>query len=160
MLWSDFNVSLLVLNLLTAILVAIVTALISVWLAFRRFRAERFWERRIDSYSRIIDALHSAKAFAEDHFEAEVEGTKLLPDRVAELSARSLQGKDEVFKAIDTGALLLPQHAIDRLRKYASDVTEASHSRSWPEYLEGQIEATQDCMRDITAIARRDLGLA
>jgi hypothetical protein len=157
--WSEFNVPPLLLNLLTAIVVAIVTALISVWLAFRRFRAERFWERRIDAYSRIVEALHNAKAFAEDHLEAEIEGSNLSPQRVSELKARSLQGKDEVFKAMDTGALLLPQQAVDRLRKYAADVNEASHSDMWPDYLDADLEAAQGCIRDITAIARRDLGL-
>ena len=41
-------------KLLSSIPVAIVTAWVTVWLALRRFRSERWWERKVDSYTSLF----------------------------------------------------------------------------------------------------------
>jgi hypothetical protein len=51
-------------NFATPPVVAVLTAIITVQLSFRRFQAERWWDRKADAYSRIIEALHHAIAHA------------------------------------------------------------------------------------------------
>src|SRR5947208_12000848 len=50
-------------NLVPALLVAIVTSVLTVRLSLRRFHAERWWERKAEAYSRIIESLHAAMEY-------------------------------------------------------------------------------------------------
>lgn len=45
-------------NFATPPLVAVLTAVITVRPSFRRFQDERWWDRKADAYSRIIESLH------------------------------------------------------------------------------------------------------
>jgi hypothetical protein len=144
-------------NLLTAILVAVITSFLSVWLALRRFRAERLWERKADAYVRIIEALHHAKAFSEHHVGADEIGRELSKDKDTELRNRARLGSDELLKAIDTAALLLPKEAIVRLRQYMKDEEAAKKHTSWVDYLDADAAATRACLQDMIEIARLDL---
>ena len=46
-----------VLTTIPAIVAAVVTAVLTVRLSFRRFQAERWWDRKADAYANIIGAL-------------------------------------------------------------------------------------------------------
>ena len=52
-------------SILTQIVVAFLTSAftlcIAALIAFQQFRSERWWERKADAYSAVIDALYSAK---------------------------------------------------------------------------------------------------
>lgn len=51
----------LLLTLIPALIVGVATALVTVKLSIRKFYTERWWERRADAYSRIVEALHKHK---------------------------------------------------------------------------------------------------
>jgi hypothetical protein len=57
-----------VLALLSGIVIAAVNSWITVQLSLRRFRTERWWERKVEAYERIIAALHPTKAYADTYF--------------------------------------------------------------------------------------------
>jgi hypothetical protein len=104
-----------------------------------------------------VQALHDAKSFAEQHFEADEAGRELPKVRDAELRQRARTGSDEVLRAIDTGTLILPEVPINRLRQFVNGADEASRADIWPEYLEMYIGAARKCLSDIPKVARRDL---
>jgi len=53
-------------KLLPGLLIAVVTAIVTIHLSIKRFHSERWWERKADSYSRIVESLHQMKAWCED----------------------------------------------------------------------------------------------
>lgn len=145
------------LNVLTAILIAAVSSWITVRLSLRRFRAERWWERKADAYSRVIEALHNSKAFADQHLEAGYQGRELPEDRDKELRSRVRAAQDEIRKAMDVGAFLLSEDALNRLKQYEKGAEDASGQKSWYEYLEADWAATDKCLKDMIEIAKNDL---
>jgi hypothetical protein len=48
----------------TSLAVAVVTAVLTVQLSLRRFQSERWWDRKADAYSKIIEALHHVVAYS------------------------------------------------------------------------------------------------
>jgi len=56
------------LNLFTAILIGALSALITADLAFRRFRTEKWWERKVEAYTKVIESLHYLKAWTDAHY--------------------------------------------------------------------------------------------
>ena len=70
-----------------AILIAAVSSWITVQLALRRFRRERWWERKTDAYTKVIEALHNSKEFSDRHLEAAQAGREIPDDLLEPLNA-------------------------------------------------------------------------
>jgi len=150
-----------VLNAALTIFIGIVIAAASSWitvqLSLRRFRSERWWERKVLAYEKIIGALHDSKAFADNHLKAEYSDRVVPEEKDKELRARSKAAYEEIAKAIDTGSFLLSDEALSRLKQYEKDAKKASDEQSWFEYLHADLVATSNCLKDFIQIAKRDL---
>ena len=146
-------------NILTGIVIAGVTAFITVHLSVKRFREERWWEKQVDAYEKVIEALHHSKAFSEVHLEASYEGRNVSEERDKELRAKSGEALREIERAADVGGFLLSTEARDRIRKYRQEAHEASNTTDWVTYLDGDLAATGSCLEDIVKIARKDLKI-
>jgi hypothetical protein len=144
--------------LFTGIVIAAVSSWITVQLSPRRFRSERWWERKVQAYKRIIGALHDSKAFANNHLEAVYEVRELGEETIQDLRARAKTATDEIVKAVDIGAFLLPNEALSRLKQYRNEEKKAGNLDDWHGYLEADWDAADKCLKDLIQIAKRDLG--
>ncbi|RUO71653.1 hypothetical protein [Idiomarina ramblicola] len=144
-------------SILAGIVIAGVTAFITVNLSLKRFREERWWERRAAAYENVIEALHHSKAFSGVHMDAELERRKVPEERDKELRAKSAQAHREIDRATDMAGFLLGCEARDRLRKYHQDTSDAGRADSWHEYLQLDWDVTNSCLKDLIEIARKDL---
>jgi len=142
-------------QILTGIIIATASAWITVQLSLRRFRTERWWERKVESYTNVIEALHNSKAFASYHLKTS--GREIPEERDKELRSRTREANDEILKATDVGAFILSEKALTRLRKYKNEEEEASEIRDWYGYLIADLEATEGCLKDFIEIAKKDL---
>ena len=68
-----------------SLVVGVCTAIITVRLSLRRFRSERWWERKADVYSRIVEALHNAMEYCEAMSDESLTKIEITPDRKAQL---------------------------------------------------------------------------
>jgi hypothetical protein len=115
-------------TLLTGIVIAVVSAWVTVQLSLRRFRTERWWKRKVQAYERVIAAIHDSKAFSDEHLEAAMNGVQISEEKDKELRARSKVAHDEIARAIDMGAFLLSDEALSRLKQYRKDESKASQT--------------------------------
>lgn len=144
-------------QLLIGIVIAALSAWITVQLSLRKFRTERWWELKVESYQKVIEALHFAKTYPDKYLDATMEGRSLPEERQNELFNQAKKGADEIDKAIDVGEFTLSEKALARLREYQNEINEhRKHKNLWI-YLEGQIKASKDCLSDFIEIAREDL---
>jgi hypothetical protein len=150
-----------VLNVALVIFTGIVVGAVSSWitaqLSLRKFRTERWWERKAEMYSRIIEALHNSKAFADTHLKAELKGRELAEKDKELLRQRSEAAHEEISKAMDIGAFLLSNKAQTRLKQYQKETEQAGQQQSWFEYLDADWAATDKCLNDMIEIAKNDL---
>ena len=141
----------------TAIFIAAVSSWITVQLSLRKFRREKWWERKADAYANVIEALHYSKQFSEEHFEAAIKDREISPDKDAELRAEAKKANAEISRVASMGAFLLDDKAINRLALLGREEIEAGNTTDWYEYLEGDLKATSSCLDDIIKIAKADL---
>lgn len=144
-------------NVVGGIAIAAVASWITVQLTVRRFRAERWWEKKVEAYERVIEALHHSKAFTNAHMEANMAGQEISEEHDKELRSTAKKGRMEIERALDIGSFALGKKAQDRLRKYIRDVQVAEQTTSWIEYLDGDLAATNECLKDIIRLAKQDL---
>jgi hypothetical protein len=121
----------LILKIFAGIAIATFSSWITVQLSLRRFRTEKLWERKVDAYLRVIEALHDSKSFSEHTYNAELQMNKLSDERNEELMARSRIAQDEIDKAIDLGAFLFSVGAINILTNYEKEISEISTDQTW-----------------------------
>ncbi len=145
------------LAIFTGIIIAAVSSWITVQLSLRKFRTEKWWEQKVEAYTKIIEALHNSKAFVDNRLEMECNGREVSEEKDKELQQRSKAGHEDISKAIDTGAFLLSEQALCRLKQYQKEAKEASYTTDWIEYLQGDLAATDSCLKEIIEIAKKDL---
>lgn len=151
------NMSEVFLSIFTGIVIAALSSWITVQLSLKKFRSERWWERKVEAYSKIIEGLHNSKSFAYHHLEAEDKGRKLPEERKMELRHRAKAGHDGILKAIDVGSFLVSEEALSRLKKYKQEMEQASQQHTWYDYIDESVFATEQCLKDLIEIAKRDL---
>ena len=99
-------------NLFVGIIIAIVTSIITVWLALKRFRSERWWERKADAYSTIVKSLHHMKIYCEETIE-ELESHKDMSEEDSKvLYAKFKEAIEEIAKAKDVGSFIISNEAV------------------------------------------------
>lgn len=146
-------------DLLVGVVIALIASVVTWFFASRRFRFEKMWERKADSYAQVIEALHHAKHFFQEELDAYYMNKDLLDDKENQLKAKAEEAENEIIKAADTGAFLIAEDAVRALRKYINSESE-SHNKAHTsdEYFDYQLDAVSKCLETVIAIARRDLG--
>jgi len=148
----------LVLNLLIGIPVALLTSWFTVKLALRRFQSEKWFERRVDAYTRVIEALHSMKYCTERQLRAAERGTDMPKVTEDELVNFYRTGLADLRKLTDMGALLFSLEAITVLDALNDELLAATGEHSWWEHLDAECSAISKCLATLRPIAKKDLN--
>jgi hypothetical protein len=98
------EISRLGLNLLVSGITGILVALVTTRLALRRFYSERWWERKLQAYSTILESLYDMKRYSEEAIDAFESGRELSDDWKTQLHAQYSRGRNEIDKATAIGA--------------------------------------------------------
>lgn len=141
-------------TMLTGIFIAVVSSWVTVQLSLRKFRIEKWWERKADAYASVIEALHNSKEFSEQHLRAGESGRELSKDMDAELRVQAKAASKEIRRVADIGAFLLSDQTMGRMARLRKEEDKASDTTDWFVYLEGEWKAVSTCLDDIIAIAK------
>jgi hypothetical protein len=90
-------------NLVTSLVISVFTAVLTVQLSLRRFQSERWWERKVDAYTRIIEALHHVIAFTSMIYKEWIEKEKFTEEHKAEMESSYAKAMGDLRMAIDVG---------------------------------------------------------
>ena len=146
-----------VLQIFVGIFIAAISSLITVRLSKQQFRSERWWERKVAAYERVIEAFHDFKRFSSEHLEA-AEGESEVPkDREAKLRLRAALATDEIKRASDIGSFLLSHKALEILSRYHKKSETLEDCESWWDYLRQEWSITDEHMKEFIAEAHKDL---
>ncbi len=154
---ADILISDILITVLTAIFIAAVSSWITVQLSLRKFRSEKWWERKADAYANVIEVLYNSQEFSVHHLEADEEGREISADRDAELRAKSKAATAEIRRVANIGAFLLSDQAMLRLARLQKEEDDASNAVNWQEYLNQDWKAVSTCLDDLIEIAKADL---
>lgn len=146
-----------VVNFLVNVPVALLTSWLTVKFALRRFRSEKWFERRIDAYTKVIEALHFMKHCTERQLRAGLRGTELSKEIEEELVSSYRKGISDLRRFTDMGALLFSPEAIAILDTLNSELLAANEDDYWA-HLEDEEAAISKCLSELRPVAKRDLN--
>lgn len=142
-------------QILTALFVAAATAYVTVYLALRRFHAERWWERKAAAYDRLLGALADLKRHA-DHRVEEHEGTTFSDDYSKVVSDMHREASHELERAGILGGYTFSDRTARALAKLLAD-DNAKRLETPHEFFARVARAYESAIAEITAAAKEDL---
>lgn len=160
-LWTFFG------NLGIGFVVATTSAWITVRLSLRKFRSERWWEKKAAAYVEAIEALHSLKRDMDADLQAMHAGASLVTNGFGGfLSERYHDTMLRMYKVADTAPFLLSDQGgriVAVLVEKLHQVENESRKQGTPPYplllLEGSLQAIADCSSELSRIAKKDLEI-
>jgi hypothetical protein len=152
----NWTVTMLI-GLVPAILVAIVTSMITVTLALRRFRQERWWEKKQATYAELLETLHGLKKYNATFIERyhEDSADKARQD---EMNAIWKECSTKLSRLEDLASFQLSDRAVTLLNDYRRE-RNAARSDDFYEWAEGDPAAVKRCLENLKREAKRDLKI-
>ncbi len=143
-----------------AFLASLISVVVSLYNArFARFASERWWERKLEAYTRIIDALSDLFYYYQQTYGADIEGEELSKERKREIHEHWKRGNLAVRKATNVGAFLISSEAEDALEQYWQQPKEKHDPGDWIWQLDQNYTRAQTCLKQLVNCAKHDLGL-
>ena len=102
-------------TLVTAIIVAVPTSMLSVYLALKKYRTEKWWEKKVEWYINAINAMNDIIRFCDSTLAEELEARAVSDDLKKELSSKFHKGKMLLETQTNIGQLLMSREAYNDL---------------------------------------------
>jgi hypothetical protein len=139
--------------------IAFASAYLAAYIATRKFRSEKWWERKANAYCELVDSLHQMSWYAEEFFEDRV-GRKLISDiDLTEYGKQYRLARRNVAKISDTSAFLISSKAGDAVRLLIQKLEAASGDDDWTRRALDEGDAIRECLGAVKALASQDLGV-
>lgn len=144
------------------IFVSAITAIIASFFmsrfALRRFYSEKWWEKKAEAYSAILESLHYMKRDFDEEITAAMREHDIPDDRKAELRAKHDEARDEMAKRTDIGEFVLSDEAVAELSDFRKALARAGGAtNSWTVYIGDSQEAIRSTLKRMRRIAKVDL---
>jgi len=152
-------------NIVISLLIAVVSARVTLHYALKRFYFEKWWERKAEAYNRIFEALHHLKnhvdhelAFIDIEPPVRLEGEKVLKELIEKMKSAT----GEIRKQADIGAFVISEEAVRALHTLQTELDEAvtkeiKITRDLPKHYNLRLSAVNKCLESMRHIAEKDL---
>ena len=97
----------------TSIVAAYITTIITVQLSLRRFRSEKWWERKAEIYSQLLNFLYDLKQDSTIEFSIE----QPSEEERREFKSRTKKASDEIQRIRTLGAFIISEKVWDLLNE-------------------------------------------
>ncbi len=141
------------------VLIPVLTAIITVKLSLNKFRTEKWWEKKAETYSGIVDALHKLKNYCEQKLEAEYRPDSIFEGKEEELQYQYKLAYQEVIKAIDVGSFIISNKALTVLLDYENRPRLSWNENPLSEIIDNDLKYTKLCLEIFKKEAKKDLGI-
>ena len=140
------------------IVVGLVSSVVSTHLALRRYRSERWWDKKYDAYTAILNSFHSLLQGVEASHKEILTDTEPTEEQQAESNRRYREAISEIERHITLGTFLLRHDAIESLEKLKNDLKAANNTHDFMVHLDASEWAYRDALTKIRELAREELS--
>ena len=143
--------------LIPALAVAIITSYVTVRLSIRQFYSQRWWDKKAEAYSQIMEHLSYLHYYFEawyDEIEADI---TISQERKQELSKGYRQSRESITKAAAIGSYIVSDTTITALRSLLHKFTKSDLEGDLAAVVKNNYEAIIECMPIVREEAKKDL---
>ena len=143
-------------TIMTSLCVAIVTAWVAVFLAFRRYKFEKWWDRKAQCYIETIEALNKMMEVCDINIGDTA--SEPVATNANELSEKYRKGKSFLITQTNIGRLFLSDEAYKVLLQFDNELSRIEEENEGPRKIADIRVSVENCIEALIPIARRDIG--
>ena len=150
----------ILLDLLSSLFIAITASYISVKLAMRKFKSEKWWDKKLHCYTEITELLSMVIIYADMVIDVELDGVE---HDSAAYSSQESAFNEAIIKLQKHGhssAILLDDDSYQAVLSFANELFRVETSSIDTQKLAGLRENAENCLSIIGANARKALGVS
>ncbi|MGH9198808.1 MAG: hypothetical protein ACRD1T_24160 [Acidimicrobiia bacterium] len=136
---------------------SILTAGVTVRLALRQFYSKKWWERKAEAYSAVVESLSRMSYALSRDYSEHFEGRKVSSDEAASMWDQFRAARQEIERRAQVGHFQLAEEAVDELRSLVAELETQRPDGNWLDDLDRHLSATQSALARITRVAKIDL---
>ena len=144
-------------KLLLGIAVAVISSWVTVRLSLRRFKTEALWNRKLDAYLKILEALHVERRHSEEVLLQFNRSYEYAKEHQEEMRKRTAQAHQELNRIVDIGALIISKDAVAYLREAIKPRYDDWENSSTEEFHDEEEAIYRKAIEKTIEIARADL---
>jgi nitrogen fixation/metabolism regulation signal transduction histidine kinase len=153
---SEFVQGMLI-ALIPGVIVSIITAYVTVQLSMKQFYSQRWWEKKAEAYSHIIEHLSYLQFYFEEWFNEGANIRELGDKDKEKLSEGYRQARESIAKASAIGAYIVSNNTIVALAKLLRDLEEDDPKGNWVGDMDEHHGSVKECITRVREYARIDL---
>jgi hypothetical protein len=145
--------------LIPGVVLAFVTSYVTVQLSIRQFREEKWWEKKEAAYSSMIDVVHRLKEYASHHYDRGIGKIRPSEEEKQKIEEGWKTSNAEYRRLRDLATFHVSPEAVDILHRYDERKNRArNESDDIIDWIEADLDASTECLKELIQEARRDLG--
>lgn len=156
------TLSAFMLQVLSGLILAIVTSIITVRLSLRNFVHEKWWERKAESYTMIMESLHQMKSYCDGMASDWLSSEELSEEKKIKFWKDWIQGLARLQKSGDFGSFIILEAASEEIKSLLDRLQALRYPEQegfpWEVFIQ-QKEAISQTLYLIKGFAKQDLGV-
>ncbi|WP_024334653.1 hypothetical protein [Desulfotignum balticum] len=146
-------------NILPGVVVAFITSIVTVKLSINKFRSERWWERKADTYSKIVTSIHQLLACCEDHVEYIESGMEDDSNAEKRFQNAILAATGQMDKTLEAGSFFISSDSEKVIKNLKMNLEKAKDQSGFDEYFTYIFESLKEGLSEIQRLAKKDLKI-
>ena len=147
-------------SLIPALLIAVITSVLTVRLSLKRFHAERWWERKAEAYSRIVESLHHLMEYSSAMSEESTHSVEFTEERRKDLVDNYRSAHRDLRKATGIGAYIISDEVAAVLSRLEARPQLAWNDNPPWEIFDADLSAYKEALEQIRRLAKKDLRVS
>jgi hypothetical protein len=154
-----FSIEQITVSIFSAILISAITSLITVRLALKQFYSERWWVRKDEAYTSIIDALSDLVSYYDAVYDEALGIRKISDQRRKEMNDISKERHAALRKVTNIGAFVISKDAELVLKQYWQEPKEKHDPNDWMWEIENDYAKAKTALEELVKCAKKDLSV-
>ena len=148
-------------GILTALIPSVVVSFFTAWLTVKfsmgQFCSQRWWERKAEAYSHIIEELSYLQYCLGEWFDASLEGRKFSDEKKVALSEGFRRAEESITKAVAMGTYIISKNSVETLKQLLKELAIRNSDGDWMGDMDNHYGAVKECIENIREYAKKDL---
>jgi hypothetical protein len=144
--------------IIPGLIISIITAFLTVKLSIKQFTSQRWWEKKVESYSKIIENLSNLQFCFEEWLSYAYNEKELGKEAIEKLNKNHEQAREKIKLISAIGAFAISKEASGVLSELVSEIDKPEYEDTWVEQLESDLGNIKKRIVKIVELAKVDLS--
>jgi len=146
-------------KLITSFLIAIPTAFLSVYLALKKYRTEKWWDTKLSCYLDSIKALNSIIVYCDSKLDVEFEEVSYTNEQIQINESEFHVARSHLQAQVNLGELFLNKKSYIAIYDFNSRLFSEERKDDYTKRIASIREVAEECVRILVKNAKKDLGV-